>query len=217
MPSRAFTIWQQERILRLDEIEAAHAAVGGVAPGRRYTTEQVNRAYVMTLAAQFQGFGRDLHSDAALFLADHVEPAPLKPVIAGAIQEGRKLDSGNVNPSNLADFSRLGMEFWVQVNALDRRNPRRQRRLEQLSVWRNHVAHEDELTEHEAQIVSGTSLTLRWAKRWRRARLGGRGTRLVSAGVSEGRPQPPATDQRLRRSAGRSLRSRVPPQQARSR
>jgi hypothetical protein len=37
----------------LQEIENAHAAVGGTGRGRRYTTQQINRAFVMLLASQF--------------------------------------------------------------------------------------------------------------------------------------------------------------------
>ena len=47
----------------LDEIAQAHAAIGGTARGRRYTTQQINRAYAMLLAAEFQGFCRELHSE----------------------------------------------------------------------------------------------------------------------------------------------------------
>ena len=52
----------------LDEIAGADAAVGGAARGRRYATQQINRAYAVLLASEFQGFCRDLHSECV----DHV-------------------------------------------------------------------------------------------------------------------------------------------------
>lgn len=64
MPSRALAEWRGRRSDELDELLAAHAAVGGTGRGRRYATEQVNRAYALAVAAQFQGFCRDLHSEA---------------------------------------------------------------------------------------------------------------------------------------------------------
>jgi len=41
-------------------------------------------------------------------------------------------------------------------------------RLEQLNTWRNAIAHQDFLFTTEQQaLLSGTSLTLPWARRWR--------------------------------------------------
>jgi len=78
MPSRSFNLWLSERRQALDQIAAAHVAVGGAGPGRRYATEQINQAYAMLLSSQFQGFCRDLHSEAV----DHI----CGPVAAGNIR-----------------------------------------------------------------------------------------------------------------------------------
>jgi hypothetical protein len=56
MPSTSYRHWRTVRASALDEIAHAHAAVGGTARGRRYTTQQINRAYAMLLASQFQGY-----------------------------------------------------------------------------------------------------------------------------------------------------------------
>src|SRR4028119_882755 len=72
MPSQSLLKGQGSRSRELDQIAAAHAA-GDAAPGRRYATQQINRAYRVLLAAQFQGFCRDLHSEAV----DHlIAPMP---------------------------------------------------------------------------------------------------------------------------------------------
>ena len=61
--STSYRRWRTTRASALDEIARAHAAIGGTARGRRFTTQQINQAYAMLLASQFQGFCRDLHSE----------------------------------------------------------------------------------------------------------------------------------------------------------
>jgi hypothetical protein len=56
--------WRRRRARELDELLAAHRAVGGTGRGRRYATAQLNRAYALAVAAPFQGFCRDLHTEA---------------------------------------------------------------------------------------------------------------------------------------------------------
>jgi len=55
MPSLPSNRWFAERAVDLDEIENAHRLVGGTGPGRRTATQQINQAYAMLLASQFQG------------------------------------------------------------------------------------------------------------------------------------------------------------------
>jgi hypothetical protein len=62
MSSVALREWQGTRSVQLDELDAAHGAVGGTGPGRRYATRQLNHAYTVVLAAQFQGAARQLHA-----------------------------------------------------------------------------------------------------------------------------------------------------------
>src|SRR6266705_299193 len=45
MPSTSYRQWRTMRAAALGEIAEAHAAVGGTARGRRYTTQQINRAF----------------------------------------------------------------------------------------------------------------------------------------------------------------------------
>jgi len=47
----------------LDELESAQTSVGGTGPDRRYATQQINQAYAVLVASQFQGFCRDLHTE----------------------------------------------------------------------------------------------------------------------------------------------------------
>ncbi len=144
VPSAAHQGWSIEAARALDEIEAAHRAVGGSGQGRRYATLQLNHAYAMLLSSQFQRFCRNLHSEAVDFLVAHTQPADVAEMLGVALMRGRKLDHGNPNPGNLgADFSRFRMDFWALVGAHDARSAARQARLEEMNSWRNAIAHQD--------------------------------------------------------------------------
>ncbi len=145
MPSTSLQQWETVRAAELDEIANAHAAVGGTKRGRRYTTQQINRALAMLLASQFQGFCRDLHSECV----DHVvgvlaPPPPLRNLVWGEFTRGRQLDRGNAQPATLgADFSRLGIDFWNELRAYDAASGDWRNELEILNDWRNAIAHQD--------------------------------------------------------------------------
>jgi len=142
--STSLQTWLGARAKKLDEIEAAHSAVGGTAQGRRWATEQVNHAYAMLLNAQFQGFCRDLHSECAGHLVRSVTPSAVQAVVHADLLRDRRLDRGNPTPASLgADFNRLGLDFWLQVKVLHARNAQRLQRLAELSEWRNAIAHQD--------------------------------------------------------------------------
>lgn len=165
MPSRSFRRWSSERASRLDEVRAAHEALGGTGRGRRYATQQVNHAYAVMLSSEFQGFCRDLHSEAADYLADAVHPPTLRTAFRAALTEGRKLDSGNPNAGNLgADFNRFGMSFWPEVLALHAWNGRRKDELDLLVAWRNAIAHHD---FDPNKLRGRRTLQLRDIRRWR--------------------------------------------------
>ncbi|MHB8878630.1 MAG: hypothetical protein ACYC8T_33440 [Myxococcaceae bacterium] len=143
MASRALAKWQTVRQQELDQFLAAHARVGGNRPGRRYATEQLNYAYLAAVAAQFQGFCRDLHSEAVGALA---AAAPkVSTIIVASLTKNRKLDQGNAHEGTIAeDFARVGIEdFWDRVAARGGRafTKARRRRLEQMNMWRNAIAH----------------------------------------------------------------------------
>lgn len=128
----------------MDEIEGAHAAVGGASPGRRTATQQINQAYAVLLSSQFQGFCRDLHFEAVDHFVAHLSPGPTQAVVRSQLLVGRKLDSGNPNPGNLgADYGRLGLDLWPALLDLTPRTAARRRALEALNAWRNAVAHQD--------------------------------------------------------------------------
>jgi hypothetical protein len=161
--SNALKRWQSERKQALDEIQGAHRSVGGAGRGRRYATLQLNHAYAMLLSSQFQGYCRDLHSEAAAHFARQVPRSGLAQVVLAGLTQGRKLDQGNPNPGNLgADFARLGVELWPELRKLDRRTAVRQQSLETLCSWRNAIAHQD-----FSKFGGKSALSLATVRTWR--------------------------------------------------
>jgi hypothetical protein len=166
MPSRALTTWRSSCADALDEIEAAHAAVGGQGPGRRYATQQINQAYAVLLSSQFQRFCRDLHSEIAGFLAARVTDGKIRRILYAELTRGRKLDAGNPNPGNIgSDFERFELDLWPKVQATPRNNVRK-KHLETLNAWRNAIAHQD---FNPAKLGGRTELRLQDVRVWRTA------------------------------------------------
>lgn len=168
MPSTSYRRWTTIRATALDEIAQAHAAVGGTKRGRRYATQQVNQAYAVLLASQFQGFCRDLHSECLDHLvAALAPPPPLLPLVQAEFLRGRQLDRGNAQPASLgADFGRLGIDFWTEVESFHPRNQARKDELGRLNEWRNAIAHQD---FDPARLGETTTLRLAQVRRWRAA------------------------------------------------
>lgn len=166
MPSHSYMIWADESADALDEMENAHASVGGTGPGRRIATQQLNYSYAGLLAGHFQAFCRDLHT----VCAGHViaaTPATLQDVIRTQFLWGRALDRGNANPGHIgSDFNRLGVAFWPAVLAQDQRNSRRREYLEELNIWRNAIAHQDFDPD---ELGGTTNLHLATVRQWRSA------------------------------------------------
>lgn len=178
VPSTALARWRAERAARLDELLAAHATVGGAGPGRRWWTEQLNRSLVLLLAAEFQGFARELHELGASTFASWAAAgnAALGRVIEARLTEGRQLDRGNAQPGSLgSDFGRLGMDLWPAMAVRNAATACRQVHLDTLNEARNAIAHADE-ARLTALRGEGSALTLRTFWRWRRSLNGLAGT-----------------------------------------
>ena len=161
MTSSALAHWNIVAQAALDEIEAAHRAVGGHGPGRRYATLQINHAYAMLLSSQFQGFCRTLHTEAADFLVARLADSWARPLLRSSMVAERRLDRGNPTPANLtADFSTFGMELWVDLESTDPLGARRRQALQELNRWRNAIAHQD-------WTDIGPTLQIAEVRRWR--------------------------------------------------
>lgn len=143
MPSHSLNRWTGERADALDEIDSAHAVVGGTERGRRYATQQINYAYTALLSAHFQGFCRDLHTECVEHIVA-LTPDQVQVLLRADLTWNRSLSRGNPHPGAIgADFNRLGLTFWDEVRTLDARNVRRRELLQELIDWRNAIAHQD--------------------------------------------------------------------------
>jgi hypothetical protein len=95
MPSQPYRAWLTARAKALDEIEAAHASVGGTGPGRRYATQQINQAYAVLVASQFQGYCRDLHTECVARLMAFISPSvSVSHFLRAGFTRGRQLLTG---------------------------------------------------------------------------------------------------------------------------
>jgi hypothetical protein len=65
MPSASLQRWTNDRLPRLAVIEAQCAASVAALPPNPYLSEENLLGYVVLLTAHFQGYCRDLHSEAA--------------------------------------------------------------------------------------------------------------------------------------------------------
>jgi hypothetical protein len=167
MPSNSYRRWRTLRTKALDEIAGARAAVGGTARGRRRAAQQINHAYTVLLAAQFQGFCRDLHSECIEHLLLVLAPAAsLKALLRLEMLRGRQLDRGNAQPSSLgADFGRLDVELWKDLASYDPASAKWKADLDSLNEWRNAIVHQDFTSPRLAGIIT---LPLSQVRRWRR-------------------------------------------------
>lgn len=165
MASSSLTSWSVRRVQQMDEIELAHQRTGGIGPGRRYATQQLNHAYAVLLSSQFQGFCRDLHSECIDHLVTFMQPAAVRPTLRAEFLLDRKLDRGNPTPGNIgADFGRLGIDLWPRAMRVDRRTVQRQVTLNRLNLWRNAIAHQD---FDPSRLGSPTVLHLAEIRQWR--------------------------------------------------
>ncbi len=144
MVSRALRRWSTARQAELDVFEDAagrlHASNGRGQLMRALLID----AYVLLLAAHFQEFCRDLHSEAAVEAVAGVRPEGLRWSLRNALTQGRGLDRKNAHPSVLADdFGRFGINLNIDLLAHDRANAERLRQLESLVAVRNAIANKD--------------------------------------------------------------------------
>lgn len=164
MASGALTEWNGPRRRRIDLIWDFR----NKAP-LPWQERQADMLLVTRMAAEFQGFARDLHDEAAGFLAFAATSGNqgVASVLRVGIAAGRELNSRNATSSTLAaDFGRIGMIFWQAIRAQDPvSGPVWETDLGNLVKMRNAIAHDD-----RAQILKleqrGFRLERALTKRW---------------------------------------------------
>lgn len=172
MPSAALGQWRSIRKSKLDNLLAAHVAVGGSNAGRRWATEELNHAIILRLASEFQGYCRDLHDEAVQVVVGVAAPADprLRQVLALPYRSARRLDRGNAEPGGLGnDFALLGVTLWPDLRTrYPAKGPEWRRKLGLLNDARNGIAHDD-ADKIAGVTAAGWPLTLPSIRRWRSA------------------------------------------------
>jgi hypothetical protein len=172
MSSSAYQDWIGARRAKIDQLFSAHALIGGSRPGRRWQTEQLNWSITFRLAGEFQGFARELHSQAVDFMENSIastNPALAK-VVSNEVLSNRQLDRGNANPGAIgSDFSRIGLLLWPSLATADRRANRWNSELETLNLARNAIAHDDQDEFFKLGQAGKLPITLTVVRTWRRA------------------------------------------------
>lgn len=167
--SQALERWQSERCGALDSLEHVHGKTTEKRRGRQYATEHLNLALFVSLAAQFQGFCRDLHDDAATQIAASLAPGndDQIPIVLNSFIRKRQLDFGNAHYKSLGDdFAILGMTFWQDVKSTyPSHGVRWHRTLDTLNGVRNAAVHSE--PAKLARARADQPLTLRTFRRWR--------------------------------------------------
>jgi hypothetical protein len=127
----------------------------------------------MRLAAEFQGFARDLHDLAIDYYVrqiDTVNPT-LGNIVRIDMTRGRQLGRGNAQSGSLGnDFSRLGLFFWDTLDAeSNNRSKKWRKELDSLNLARNAIAHDDQANFLELRALGKFPITLRTITAWRRS------------------------------------------------
>src|SRR3954447_11108367 len=108
MPSTALTQWQNDRRIRLQDVEAHCAAVIAQVPPNATFLDETLRGYVLHLSAHFQGFCRDLYTECSqLWIA--AIPANFRATAQAQFFAHLALEKGNPSHENIMrDFRRFG-------------------------------------------------------------------------------------------------------------
>src|SRR5207253_774282 len=119
MPSASLLQWQNDRLPRLSDIDAQCAAALSAMPLNARLIEEDLRGYVVLLSAHFQGFCRDLYTEAAQLISTRVRPR-LKLLVQDQFVAQCALDRGNPNYSNLKkDFERFRFTLDLAADPLN--------------------------------------------------------------------------------------------------
>jgi hypothetical protein len=140
VPSNALLLWRNDRVIRLNDVDAQCAASLALVPPNANLADENLRGYVMLLSAHFQGFCRDLHTECVQATMAAVVPA-IRPLIQAQSLAGRNLDGANPRYATIRnDFERFGLDLQAAL-AGDPANLPRITHLDHLNSWRNYAAH----------------------------------------------------------------------------
>ncbi len=140
MPSAAFTRWQNDRMSRLNEVEAHCTVVLALVPPNPTFLDETLRGFVLHLSAHFQGFCRNLYTECSQIWIAAI-PAGLQATAQAQFSAHLALEKGNPTYDNIKrDFNRFG--FLLNLQAAHAMGPQQVTDLGHLNDWRNKAAHQ---------------------------------------------------------------------------
>jgi len=170
MASKSLMAWRTDACSAFDELENAHRAVGGVKPGRRFLTQQLNYSYTTLLSARFQGFVRALHTQTLDVIADGTHNETYRTLLRESLAQSRALDRHNAQPNSIEDdFSRFGLDIWSHVDRERSGNDERRKKLWALITWRNAIAHDEIDAKLARGALNPVTVSLGTCRSWRSA------------------------------------------------
>ena len=142
MPSAAYLHWKNDRMARVAGVEGQCVAViATVPPPDVRLVEELMRGLVIQLCGHFQGFCRDLYSEAAQSCAAQF-PIPTGAFVLTQFNAGLQIDRANPTLETLAvDYKRFGIDIRSHIMAMPGGQLHIQN-LARLNKWRNHIAHQ---------------------------------------------------------------------------
>ena len=157
MASRSLNEWHGLRtdLLSAAERECWHSS--GRQPPTPLSDDALVRGYVMLVAAQFQGFCRDLYTECVTAVTAAVPPA-LRQIVQVQCEARRELAGSNARYECIrADFERFGLDLKAELSFRDPSAQVWVTQLGELYQWRNYVAHDNPLAPaHGGPLSPGT-------------------------------------------------------------
>src|SRR5271170_229045 len=140
VPSAALTRWLNDRMPRLNEVDAHCTAILALVPPNPTFLEETLRGFVLHLSAHFQGFCRNLYTECSQIWIAAI-PAGLQATAQAQFSAQLALEKGNPTHDNIKrDFNRFG--FLLNLQAAHPAGPHQVTDLSHLNDWRNKAAHQ---------------------------------------------------------------------------
>lgn len=162
MASQSLQRWQGMRAAILTAIDATCAVAAGRQPPDPVLEFTLVRSYTVLLAAQFQGYCRDLYSECVTAVVRAV-PTAMQTLVREQCGTACQLTGANARYESLrTDFERFDLSLMDELKVHDPAAATRVTPLNHLNQWRNYVAHSNPLPP-----AHGGPLTLATVRQWR--------------------------------------------------
>lgn len=163
-PSHALREWDTTRRGKLAKIEAQCVWAAGLLPADPELVAEHLRAYVTLLSAHFQGYCRDLYTEASASVVGRIKQAGLRPIVQAQFAAGLRLDKGNPTLDALdEDFNRFGIADLRAAVGTATPADTHKGRLKAMNGCRNQCAHgEPDIPELSLANIRGWRAACDW-------------------------------------------------------